>query len=536
METSKSAAQKTSFVKQAAILAVAGLLVRVMGFAYRIPLTNLIGDKGNGYYGAGYYIYTFFLILSSAGLPAAISKMVSERTALKKYRNAHEVFKIAMWISGILGLVCSLVLWFGAEWISNVAKVPQSYASILTLSPTVFIVALMAVFRGYFQGLKNTVPTAVSQIIEQIFNAVFSVYLAYVFVGQSIELGAAGGTAGTGIGALVGLFVIAGIYFMVRPVLHRKFTKQTVRTESRRAIAFELMGTAFPIIVGTAIFSISNLIDMVMVTDRLIASNAFTPDEITALYGQLTGKYVVITTLPISIATTLATVAVPNIAASFVTGDKKMVQSKVDLSLKLAMVLSIPAAVGIGVLSEQILALLFPLYPEGGVLLQYGSISILFLAMAQILTGILQGTGHVYVPVIAAVCGALVKIPLNYFLIAIPEINALGAVLSTIGCYIVASVINLVILKRKTGVKPDLLSAFVKPVFASLIMGLGCYVVYHSIYIFLPSNIIATIAAILAGMFIYFVIMLIIRGITREDLQVIPMGRKLIKVMDSMGF
>ncbi len=536
METSKSAAQKTSFVKQAAILATAGLLVRFIGFLYRIPLTGLIGDKGNGYYSAGYYLYTFILIMSSAGLPVAISKMVSERIAQKKYRNAHQVFRVAMWISGIMGLLGSLVLWFGADLLSNIVGSPESYASILTLAPTVFIVSLMAVYRGYFQGLKNTVPTAVSQIVEQIFNAVFSVYLAYIFVSQSLELGAAGGTAGTGIGAFMGLLVIAGIYIMIRPVLRRKFTKQTERMESRKSIAVELISIAFPIIIGTAIFSISNIIDMAMVNDRLAASGAFVKDEIDVLYGQLSGKYVVLTTLPVSIATALATVAVPNIASSFVAGDKKMVQSKINLSLKLAMVLSIPAAVGLGVLSDQTLALLFPEFPDGGILLKYGSVSIIFLAMAQILTGILQGTGHVYVPVIAAFFGALIKIPLNYFLISMPEINVLGAVLSTIGCYVLATVINLVVLQFKIGVKPDLMVAFVKPVFASLVMGLGCYVVYYSIYIFLPNNIIATCASIVAGILIYFVIMFLIKGLTREDLKSMPMGRKLIRIMDVMGF
>jgi stage V sporulation protein B len=522
--------RKSSFVKQAAILAAAGIISRIIGFAYRVPLTGLIGDQGNGISGVGYYIYTLLLIISSAGLPAAISKMVSERIAIGEHKNAHRVFKVALIISGATGFIamCALVL------ISEIfLKSSNSYYSIIVLAPTVFIVAIMAVFRGYFQGMKNTVPTAISQIIEQIFNAVFSILLAYLLLGISLPLAAAGSNAGTGIGALFGLSTIFIIY-----IFSKKSIKQNIELgnksgqhESRGAIAKELASIAFPIIVGVAIFSITNIIDMVMVENRLASIGTLSTGDIEALYGQLIGKYVTITTLPVSIATALAIAVVPSIASSVIIKDEKNVNRKINVAMRLAMIISIPSAVGIGVLADPILSLLFPNFPEGGALLRIGSVSVIFLALTQIITGILQGKGHVVVPAVAAFCGAIVKIPLNYFLIANPRIMVAGAVISTIACYAVASTINLAFLCKKTKIRPDFMGIFAKPIFASIIMGAVCYGTYYGSYSLFKSNSLACLLAILIGMFAYGLSMILIGGIKQEDVLMLPYGKKLAKFL-----
>lgn len=525
---------KSSFVKQAAVLAIASLIVRFIGFLYRLPLTRLIGDEGNGIYSAGFYLYTFFLIMSSAGLPAAISKMVAERRIRNEYKNAHRVFRISLIIAAITGLIASLIIGFGAGLLSKVIDNPRSYYAIVTLSPTVFIVAIMAVFRGYFQGMDNTVPTAMSQIIEQVFNALFSVLLAYVLVRKSVELGAAGGTAGTGIGAAVGLAVMIWIYFGYRKKIKRefKFDMAVNKKESPREISRELFKTAIPIIIGTAIFSITNLIDMKMVMSCLVNNAGFSERQADVLYGQLTGKYVVLTTLPVSIATALATAVVPNIAASFTMRDYKSVGNKINVALRLTMILSIPAAIGIGVLGKQILLMLFPSYPDGGNLLAVGSISIIFLALAQISTGILQGINQVKIPAIAAFCGALIKIPLNFLFISNPNINVLGAVISTIGCYVVASVIDLVVLTRKTKIAIDITGAIIKPSVAAAVMGFAITAAYSVFHMLLANNSFALIFAITIGSLVYFIALALLRGLKRSDLQLIPMTRKLIGLLE----
>lgn len=517
----------SSYLKQASILVAAGLIVRFIGFLYRLPLTALWGDTGNAIYSAGYQVYNFLLILSSAGLPAAIGKMVSERMALGEYENAHKVFRVALLGCGTISFLFMVGLFLLADWISvSICKIPDSYYALITLAPTILVVGIMSVFRGYFQGMNTMVPTAISQVVEQIFNASASVILAYLLVRHSVALASAGGTAGTGIGAVAGLFVMLLTYTKARPTLMTQIQQSSGRKkESARQIGKTLVCTAFPIILGTAIYSITNLADMSMVMERLLTAG-FSSDEAEILYGQLQGKYVVLTTMPVAISTAMATAAVPTIAASAVLKDKEAVRRKINMAVKIAMVISIPAAVGMGVLAHQILLMLFPTAAEGGELLTVGSISILFLALSQIVTGTLQGIGKVHVPAINAAFGAVVKIALNYVLIVIPAINVQGAVISTIACYAVASLLNLWALKRAVGFWPDLVGALVKPAISAVVMGIACFVAYRLLDVL--GNTLATLLTICVGMAVYAVVLLKTKGLTEGEIQSMPMGNRLL--------
>ena len=528
--------KKGSFIIQASVLAAASLIVRFIGFLYRLPLTELIGDRGNAIYSAGYYIYTFLLILSSAGLPAAISRLVSTRIAKGEYRNAHKIFRVSMIFAGAAGAIGMLVLFFFAEPIAKFVDSPNSVYCLQTLAPTLLIVGVMSVYRGYLQGMNIMTPTAVSQIFEQVFNAVFSVYLAWVLVKQSIPLGAAGGTAGTGIGALAGLIVVMIFYNRMKPEIRHnmRIEEKGIYLETTGEAFKKLVVTAFPIIAGTAVFSMTNLIDMKMVMSGLMSSGAFTEAEAEVLYGQLSGKYVTLTTFPVSISSAMATAAIPNIAMAVTVGNKKEVKRKINTALKLAMIISIPAAVGIGVLGDQILRMLFPSYPEGGVLLKVGAISIAFLSFCQIVTGVLQGIGKIQVPVIGALLGAVVKIALNWILIRIPSINVVGAVISTDVCYLVASIFNVIMLMRYTKTRVNFSGVLIKPTIGSIIMGIGCVIGYKVISLVF-GNTISTLLTIIVAVIIYLLVMIFIRGITEEDLLSIPKGRILVRVFKKIG-
>ena len=528
--------KKGSFIIQASVLAAASLIVRFIGFLYRLPLTALIGDRGNAIYSAGYYIYTFLLILSSAGLPAAISRLVSTRIAKGEYRNAQKIFRVSMIFAGAAGAIGMLVLFFFAEPIAKMVDSPNSVYCLQTLAPTLLIVGVMSVYRGYLQGMNIMTPTAVSQIFEQVFNAVFSVYLAWVLVKQSIPLGAAGGTAGTGIGALAGLIVVMIFYNRMKPEIRHnmRIEEKGIYQETTGEAFKKLVVTAFPIIAGTAVFSMTNLIDMKMVMSGLMSSGAFTEAEAEVLYGQLSGKYVTLTTFPVSISSAMATAAIPNIAMAVTVGNKKEVKRKINTALKLAMIISIPAAVGIGVLGDQILRMLFPSYPEGGVLLKVGAISIAFLSFCQIVTGVLQGIGKIQVPVIGALLGAVVKIALNWILIRIPSINVVGAVISTDVCYLVASIFNVIMLMRYTKTRVNFSGVLIKPTIGSIIMGIGCVIGYKVISLVF-GNTISTLLTIIVAVIIYLLVMIFIRGITEDDLLSIPKGRILVRVFKKIG-
>lgn len=536
----KAASKGRSFVKQAAILAMAGIIVRFFGFLYRPALTALLGDRGNAIYSAGYQVYNFLLILSSAGLPPAIGRIVSERLALKQYENAHRVFKVALVFSSIMGAVCMLVLFFGAGFIAeHICKIPDAYYTLVSLAPTVLIVAVMSSFRGYFQGMNTMVPTAVSQVIEQIFNAVFSVLLAWVLVPKSIALGAAGGTIGTGVGALAGLGIVFIAYKSVKPTLMRRISRDRTEDEKIESHSYLLkliVSTALPIILGTAVYSITNLIDLSMVMDRLLSIGTITAERAEELYGQLQGKYVLLSTLPVALSTAIATAAIPNIAASVATRDKEASDRKISLAIRMSMIVSIPSAVGMGILADQIILMIFPTAPEGGSLVRIGAISIVFLALSQIVTGTLQGIGDVKSPAINAVFGAIVKIILNYLLIGIPALNINGAVIATIGCYVVASLLNLRKLILLTKVRLDYTDIIVKPFIASLIMGVGCFASYKLMFMILHRNAIATLFSIAISMAIYALAMIFIKGVRREDCSALPLGSKLERLFDILGY
>jgi len=513
--------RKNNFVKQAAILVAASLLVRLIGFFYRLPLTEIVGDVGNAFYSSAYYIYAFAITITSGALPAAISKLVSERVALGKYNDAHELFKTAMGVAAILGAVVALFMFLASDWLTGLRffNFPEAAYTVRALAPTVFVVALLAVFRGYFQGMNTMIPTAISQVVEQIFNVCFSLWLAHVFfrTASRLEHAAAGAGAGTGIGAVAGLIVVIGCYLLVAQKLRVRAAgnrhTQTLNggVERRKAHIKALLLTALPIVIGMGIYQIANFIDMGMAKDRIMSTGYFLEDQVDAMVGQFTTKFILLTTLPVSLSVALSQAVIPDISSSRALMDKAAVRHKINTALRLSMALSIPAVVGLSVLADPILALLFPGHPEGGWLLRYGSISIIFLALVQVSTGALQGIGKVLLPAIAAFFGVIIKIPVNWFLLGIPEINILGTVISTIVCYVIAAAINLYFLYKHTGVMPDYVGAFLKPAFAAFGMGLVCFITHHMVGLIAPDRV-ATVMALGIGVPVYLLLMWMIGG------------------------
>lgn len=523
-------------VKQAAVLAIASLIVRLMGLIYRWPLTNMIGDDGNGLYGIAFNIYLFFFVISSGGLPAAISKMVSERMALKEYKSAHKVFKTALMLAASTGLTCCLILWFGAQPIAKLLNNTRIVYSMKALAPTLLIVAIMGAFRGYYQGMNTMVPTAISQIIEQLFNAVFSIVLAAAFLKKGMEYAAAGGTMGTGIGALAGLIFLILLYILLRPRLLKRVNQQTDShfDESYQDILKTLLSIAIPIIIGTAIFSITNLIDAKMVMS-ILQSLGMSEMEANELYGQLTGKYVTLTNLPVSISSALAAAVVPSIAASMALKERKVVMNKVNLALRVSMILAAPSMVGLFVLGVPILKMLFPNYPGGGDLLRIGSIAIIFLSVVQVSTAILQGVGKVMVPARNAAIGTACKIIINYLLISVPLLNIKGAVISTVICYIIISFLDMKAVRKVTKVKIDILGTYVKPIAASVVMGIFSRIFYKLFLWGSQSNTFATMGSIILSIVVYCSFLIVIGGITKEDIFLLPKGELIYSKLTKMG-
>lgn len=516
-----------SFVRQAAILAAASLFVRILGFAYRTPLTNLIGDDGIGFYATAYGIYTFAIVISSGALPISLSKIISERLALRQYANAHRLFQTALILSLTVGVAVCVILWFGAGAIAAFFNAPATTGAIRALAPATVVVAVLTVLRGYFQGMKNARPTALSQVVEQVFKVVFSLVLAFIlFDALQPERAVVGASIGTGIAAIAALVIMLLLYAYVRKGLHARLHKDTHPPEPRTRQLKDIVLNALPIAVGTGVFALAYLVDLQMIPRRLLASGAFDEAQISELVGQFTGKFILLTTLPVSLSLSISTAVIPEIAHARVLANYSAIRQKINSAIRISMILAIPSAVGIAVLAYPIIALLFPRFPGGGWLLQIGSASIVFLSLNHVLAGTLQGLGFVKLPIIAAVLGSITKLPINHFLIGEPGINVAGAVVSTVVCYAIAVVANAFFLYRKTRIIPGIIAAILKPTLAATGMGLACYVAYHSINMFAPTQF-ATLAALAIGMLMYLLFMCIVKGFSPEDLNLLPMPRRI---------
>ncbi len=531
MGNSKSSGQ--NLAKQAMLLAGASLVVRFIGFLYRLPVTSMIGDEGNGIYSASYNLYALFLIISSAAFPATISKLVAESDARGMYRNSYKIFRVGMVISASLGFLSMFILLIFAKSIEKWIHMPGSAIGIVLLAPTVFIVSVLAVYRGYYQGMKDNIPTATSQVVEQLFNAGVSIGCTALFVSIAVNWeagpiawGAGGSSIGTGVGALAGLIYIILLHKRRKKELSRRAKTGSRKMLSAESIAKMIMHTAIPIVAGTAIVSIMSIIDMQMISSGLITN--FTEKEVKIMYGQYTGKYILLTTLPVSVATAFAVTIIPNLAVDKENNNVAAIEHKSNMALKTTMLFCVPSAVGLTVLAEPILMLLFRSEFQGAELLQYGSVAIIFIAFSQMLTGVLQGLSYLYLPLVAVLIGAIVKLPLNYILIRNEEINILGAVISTIVFYLLTSVVNYFFLKRNCKIKLDVMGVFVKPLVSALVMGLICYGTHTLLMNLFANNDFATIMAILLGGIGYFGIMFITGGLEKELLRKIPVVKNYI--------
>lgn len=522
-----------AFVRQAAILAATAFVVRLMGTLYRIPLTNLIGDEGNAYYVLAIQVFSNTIILQHVAVKTAVVKLVSERLAKGERGNAHFLFRTAMGFSVLAGLVFAALMFFFSPQIAAAFELPETAAAIALVAPSVVFVSASAVFYGYFQGMGTAFPTAASQVADQLFKAVFAVALAFAFFDAArMYVPAAAAVSASTIGAFASFAVIFAIYMKRR---RRMLAGAGPADERRLCQVKALLRAVVPIYMGIMVVSVGNLVDIRMLADRLTSSGAFGADEVRVLVGQFTGKFVLLTTLPASVAMAVAMAVLPEISASKTKLEPEGVRAKTDRALRLALIVAWPSAVGLSVLADPILFLLFPNYPDGGILLRAGAYSIVFMAMFFVTQSVLQGTGHVWLPAVSALAGIAVKIALNHVLIFDARINITGAVVSTTACFIVASAMNVAFIKKHSGFVPNIREAMLKPLAASALMGAAAFLAYAGLSALLPGQA-AVAAAILVGVGAYAFALVALKGVEESELMALPLPARLKKAAAAAAF
>lgn len=541
------------------ILSIASVINKLLGLLYVPFLTLILGNVGNGIYDAGYKIYQLVFMITNAGIPVAISKLISEQAAVSRYDLSHKTLKVSGGLLAAIGALLSIIIAVFARQFSVMIGFPESYMTILALSPTLLFTSISCAFRGYFQGRSNMVPTSISQVIEQGVNTVFTVLFAWIMYRygtnyavshgitgeaeirlEAVKFAAAGGTVGTSLGALTSALYLCRVYIknkaeIVAEVIESSRSGQFI--DSTKMVLKKIFRYAVPITLGAVAIYTASLIDLRFTKSQLIAGG-FSEIDATGLYGILSTQYLKVLFIPITFATALATTILPSVSAASARNDGGLLHKRIYKSIKLILMIAVPSAVGLTVLAKPIIYSIFPQSPDGWDLLMVGSWTLILISLVSIQTAILQGMGKTYVPTIHMAIGLVLKVFVNYNLIVIPSVNIKGAIAGSAVCYGFAAFMNYRSIKKLTGVRLSVKRLFNRPLTVSVVMGVLVFLIYHGLTLMTDwlikspflQNIICTAISIGAGALIYYLLMIVARGITEDEIRSFPKGDLILEI------
>lgn len=511
-----------SFVKGAFVLAIAGVLSKILGAFYRIPFARIVGDEGVGIYNLAYPLYTLLLALSTAGIPLAVSKLIAECEEREEYATSRRIFRLALMVLTIIGISAAMALFVNADFVAeNILKDKRASLCLKAIAPAMIFTCLMAVFRGYFQGLQQMVPTAVSQVIEQ-FVRVGTIFAAlYILTPYGIEVVVGGASLGAAVGGCAAFIFLFGTMFWYRKKFPSSEGKTPAKIEKNSAIIHKVLYLAIPISIGALVLPVMQAIDAVMVLRRLEAAG-FGHKEAVSLYGHLSGYAGPIINLPFIITTALSASLVPAIAEAMAAGRREEVSNNYRSAMLIAIIIVLPATVGLMTLATPICQLLYA-QSAAGVALFWAAPTVLVVGLYQTSAGTLQGLGKVMIPMQALIIGAIVKIILTYYLTAMPILNIRGAALGTVIGFAVAAIYNVYHVSQNIGKEWFHFNDHLfKPLASVCSMGIIVVIGYKLMFTLSKSNGVATLLAIALGGGVYFIVLLAIGGIHTEEIRKLP--------------
>ncbi len=552
-----STSSKKNFLGGAAILAAAILIVKAIGFIYKIPLMNLLGGDGYGYYNDAYQIYSLLFVLSTGGIPVAIAKLVSESNAVGRINEPKKILSLSLGAFSIVGLIGTLILVFFAKWFAEVVvKTPGSTISIIAIAPAVFFVSLGASFKGFFQGYMDNKPTAIYQILEALakLSGLGIIFILIKTGNTSASKLACGAILGVTFGSLVSTaFMFIRFYFGKSPI--RTDVQNPLESRNNSALFRAIVKIAVPVTLSSSVLTLASTIDMITVKQALINSGLPVYDEATieamkaagerfvttanSVYGAYTGCTSSLFNLPPTLTQTIGISVLPFISEAIAIGNKKVAYKNMDSSLRIVSMLAAPCAVGLSLFAYPIMSLLFSGRPDEVIIstpaFHVLALCIYLVAMSQPTSYFLQACGKVNVPLIAMLVGAVLKLVTNYVLVSQPSIRINGAPYGTLLCYGSVLIINLVMLYKTQRYRPQFMSVFVKPILCALISVGTSYAVYKYLLFGRLSLKLCAIGGIgLAGV-LYIILIFAFRALARDDILLLPKGEKIAALLERKG-
>lgn len=531
--------KKEGFMQGVLILMLSQILIKILGLAYKLYIGNKEGfkDTGNAIYNSGYYIYALLLTLSSVGIPNAVSKLVSEKLAVGDNKGAHRIFKISFITFAIIGLIGTLLLFFGAHYIANVAlRIPEAELTLVALSPSIFFVSIICVIRGYFNGREIMSVTGKSQMIEQIFKTVLTILfveIIAIFSNCNTTIMAAGANLATTFSTFLGLSYLILYYKSRKKELAKEIlVTKNYKQERIKTIVKRILFVAIPMSFSAILSSLGRNIDSVTVVRCL--ENFLSAEEAKIQYGILSGKVDTLTMLPLSFNIAFATALVPAIAAAKAKKDMEPAKKRVSFSILVTILIGLPCTIGMFLFAEPILKLLYPNAPKGELLLQITAFTIIFSALSQTINGALQGLGKVIIPTIALGIGITAKLIINLILVPIPEVGTAGAAIGSVVCNIIAFFIGIIALRKNMKFDISFGKYILKPILATFMMGICSYTIYLQL-LNKMSNSISTIISIIVAVIIYILAIIALKVFKKEELIMLPYGDKLYKILEKTG-
>ena len=527
--------KKQSFVGGVATLATAVFVVKIIGALYKIPLGNVLGTEGMTHFNAAYKIYSFLLSLSTAGLPLALSKLTAEARALGRHNQSRALLRVALCLFAAIGAVGTGLMLFRADALASMMNNSLAVWPIRALSVSVVCVCVMSAFRGYTQGCENMVPSATSQIIEAIFKLLVGLSLAWywISVGFGVEIGAAGAILGVTVST-----VLAMVYMIVNHLRHRQKIVSGDEPEKSSVLLKRILAIGIPITLGASGMSLLTLIDQSLVMGRLQAVLGLTEEAAAALNGEYEFGMTLFN-LPSSFIPPVTMCLIPFVSAALARKDYAQTAKLVSSSLRLTMLLALPAGVGLSVLAGPILKMLYPAQAASAAAAAYHlrilGLASVFVCIMLLTNGVLQAYNRARIPVLTLLIGGSFKIMMNYILVGNPDINIKGAPISTLCCYLLIAGLNLYFVWKYSEEKPRYFSVLLKPALASATMGGAVWAMHgfvtralsgHSAY---GANALATLVAIMTGVVVYFILVLALQILRAEDVRNIPKGEFLIR-------